>query len=1568
MKRLATLLVLSILLVSNVPAGVAIDGGTKDGDQNSGAGPYSFECGYGKLTQEEVQSWINNVWSGFQDRGDVGPGEGESLDKRVEEVMKKSPEDFQKEIAQHIDPHETDTKGNEIGTPTDKKKFDYTSCVDCSLMPFHYGDDVVRMACTKGTPTRVGYCGDDVDGCVKNVSEIYKRDAKGNIINSVRSIINTAQDRIYSKDFKFFEKAGAFGPTTYETLIYANVQKIYDNWLPLATVVSIFVPNPVGIATKVGRRVGSIGTWLRELASGSKEAKTVYALGKTSPFTTVGSRVLSTSKRISNHLFGSTMEVTEGVGAKVTANIDDLGRAVGEWDKLHAELGSSAASYLDSMGMKEKNLPAFRKVWNELRSSLPEKGRGAAKASKQFQEFLEKFQVYNIDEGEKKALLASISRYIKENPKVVDSSGDTLKGLLKTLGLSDGKAVDDVLTLLQEGKTRTATAEIASLLRKAGVQDTASQSAEGIARSIVDAFKESRDIGSVRSLLSTHGIKGDEITEFIAASQKSEAYADVFSRGALDKLNENIGASSYLSEIEHLSAAEQSKLRKLGNIISGTTKTMPSTITRGLVYKMGLLYYMSHSPGQNIGTHQLVFSLPPEAKSKENIKNYLDEEPPYIDILTRQSSYLEGWHHLLSYIHVPRAFEIWWSLMQARFSGLTGKRIGKGEEIEKVELESKCRDDMYRVKDTAWVFQSAKDDERFKIKEGNIIMRIADGGLLLKSEGSLHTYTTEVESKECLPTIIVKTHGLDIKSELWKTDKTGIPGLDDILEKMSGKKTPEKKNTEETGEGLLFKDYINPPIDESRCTWLDADSWTDVLNDAGFSLLAQTIPIVDLITAPFISKNMGECVDTDYWVHMMASADQEGFEILKDLFSGLGEEEEAGETSSTPKESETSETGGGSPSGSTEGSAVSGAVVSGIVLEKTQEGGGQEDTHDTPTGGAVSGSYILENEEEKKRREAEEDEYGLLGGVMSSLEDKLKDIEKATKEYLREQEIKRLNRNTFWFRGDYDEGLYANLRVSKCCYTFFSGKSSHLSTDPDIKKYAAVDPKSNKDVKLDEDKKTGEQRIVVEIRNKDGQVQTLMKKVDDMLRMYAGTVKSGLVIPREAKEITISEYAKSKDILFRATLNEESEDVQIHAGDYGTSKAVTDIVDCILHYINGIMGSYYAPYDYDRALGELGNITMVVLDGGSQIDVGKAAFLLNKPGFVGRGNSLEIRVNRDVVLDGAEVGKVSVLHTEKAQIMWLKDSKGNPTKILVWIYKLGEGKGTKFAIDEEKTRDLEEGVDSDGDGLTDAEEAALGLDPHKVDTDGDGVPDGQEDEDGDGIPNAEEVICNFHGFMLDLGPELTRYVNMIGPVVSFETSDHTVTFIADDSTGTCKKYIRMCERSTGVCGDKEEIERLEVTGNIISVYTTEGHVKLLELGTDEEGKPTLKSIHTDENGNEVEGPETFGPEAVEKIRGMKGVAVYDPNTGRWVFYNGFDIPRDPRFKDGMTQMSSDKGPVTLPGDIFAKPTKESKETASNLFAELPWVPEGEGMVLFVSFLLISALFIQKGKWRNKNGT
>ena len=61
--------------------------------------------------------------------------------------------------------------------------------------------------------------------------------------------------------------------------------------------------------------------------------------------------------------------------------------------------------------------------------------------------------------------------------------------------------------------------------------------------------------------------------------------------------------------------------------------------------------------------------------------------------------------------------------------------------------------------------------------------------------------------------------------------------------------------------------------------------------------------------------------------------------------------------------------------------------------------------------------------------------------------------------------------------------------------------------------------------------------------------------------------------------------------------------------------------------------------------------------------------------------------------------------------------------------------------------------DTDGDLLTDAEEALLGTNPNLADTDGNGISDADEDSDGDGISNLAELSNGTDPTIIDSSPD-----------------------------------------------------------------------------------------------------------------------------------------------------------------------------------------------------------------------
>jgi len=1575
-KKLWTLAVLAVLLLSSIPMGLADVAGSTPSSTSVGlpSSSTSFDCDLGKLTYEEVRNLTKNVYGdGFQSRGEVAPGESTSLDQNVNTALSKTPEQIIREFNNKTDPNSKNAsiKTGEIATPDGQRKFDYNSgCVDCSKFPFTSGTDTPYFAFTKDLTTRASYCEKGVDKCLDNISSHYSS-SNGTLTTILSSFSNPNHDQLMAtNDFKFYEKNGAFSPTDYDTLVYSNVQKIYDNWLPVATVASIFVPNPVGLLKKGISKIGSIADWFKTFKA-TEATKTAYQASRTLPyFGSKGSQIITTSPSIRKAFTNVDDLVRAATDSISPRQLDDLATDLARGleslddkvvDSALAQMSVSVnldAAFDSTKIIKDVNPQFFSKGMTALKVEASQKG---SKSITTLKNFYSDYASVNLVKSQQAAAKANILEALaKGDGRITD---DVAREALEALGekLSSSDKVLDILSksVTKEEALPQLTAILSQNLNR---PDIASQSFEKMAETIYDGYIRTTGDKTkyIKDLLKNYKVPTGGIEEIVA---NPTTYAEAYAQEAAKRMQWNLDATQELGQIETIGAHQQSKLDKLWNLLLGTTKTTKSTIARGIIYKAGFVYYVGHSPGDNIGSQQTVFSISQAAKDKATIENYLDGERPYIDILSHDSAHLEGWSAIFSYIHIPQIFNTWLSFMQARFAGQLGSRFGQGSEVKELNLESECRDDMYKVKDTAWVFRTGKDDERFVLSMGTMSLSLADANVIVSSNGTAHSYTTEVDNPDCFPTVILKTHGVNINSEVWQSNSLSTKDIINFFDSLSGKKQP--ASVKEMGSGVRFEDYVNPPQDEDRCTFIDGAQWDSLLSDAGFALLAQTIPLVDLATAPFISKNMGECIDKDYWVHMMVNSEQSGTDIIKNLFD-FGSQ---GNTTT--------------PVSNTTGTSPSGAVVAGEgiyeISKKTIEGISDEAPNSTPTG-AASGS-LLESENPvpsnlviggESNTNANVTYQGSTYGFLQkflNLGDKAKQLYEQT---VREQDVKRLNSNTFWFRGQYADGFYGALKVKKCCYINFAGNSYQLPMSSKVKERAMIDNVA-----------PGKDKTVVEIIVKmpDGtptlQVQkidnntkrTVLSKTDDMLRQSIDQTKTGTIIPYQVKEIVID--PTSKDLLFRTILGGSASNANIHAGDYGVSPKVTSIIDCITSYINAAAFKQYSNFENDRALAELGEINKIVFDNGVQLEKKGDKFILADPGRMATVSRIEIRVNREVLLDGIESGlKVEVVHTDKGQLMWVPDKD----KLLVWLYKFGEAKGTDFSVDKTATEDLKSGKDSDGDGVPDDKEYALGLDPHNPDSGNTGVPDGQKDLNHNGIPDAEEVVCNFHGIALDLGDAAKDYMNMIGPVMSFETTDHTVTFIADTSSGACKKYVRMCERKTGKCADAEEIANIQVEVDTISINTVNGQLKLLRLGRDANGNPTLEATHTDAAGNVVQGPETFTPETIETIRGAKGIGIYDPSTGQWTFFNGFDIPRDPSFKDGMTIAPNiNNSPTIMPGNMMGTPPKSEGTSAKNLLAELPWAPEGDQFLLFIVFLLMAALFIQhsviksKGAKRGKNG-
>ncbi len=185
-------------------------------------------------------------------------------------------------------------------------------------------------------------------------------------------------------------------------------------------------------------------------------------------------------------------------------------------------------------------------------------------------------------------------------------------------------------------------------------------------------------------------------------------------------------------------------------------------------------------------------------------------------------------------------------------------------------------------------------------------------------------------------------------------------------------------------------------------------------------------------------------------------------------------------------------------------------------------------------------------------------------------------------------------------------------------------------------------------------------------------------------------------------------------------------------------------------------------------------------------------------------------------------------------------------------------------------------VDSDGDGLLDSEEAALGTDPNLADTDGDGFDDGQEVEDG---TNPLYVYSHTYTGGYDVGfcdnPPDEAAAGPTG-TVEFQYGGQTYTWTAYQEGDTlanmtlydaygeevtlysfCGKYVLIFV-SAMWCGPCQDLAA--ETNDLLAVYGPENLVVVDMVNEDLYGNPTEQDdLETWRDAFDLQGTPVLGP-------------------------------------------------------------------------------------------------------------
>jgi hypothetical protein len=192
--------------------------------------------------------------------------------------------------------------------------------------------------------------------------------------------------------------------------------------------------------------------------------------------------------------------------------------------------------------------------------------------------------------------------------------------------------------------------------------------------------------------------------------------------------------------------------------------------------------------------------------------------------------------------------------------------------------------------------------------------------------------------------------------------------------------------------------------------------------------------------------------------------------------------------------------------------------------------------------------------------------------------------------------------------------------------------------------------------------------------------------------------------------------------------------------------------------------------------------------------------------------------------------------------------------------------------------------------------------------------------------------------------EMNIALENVGPFQIFDTAKKTFIFYTGPPP-ECEQRIKIIDKETGKVITDQAITDIQETPNGMIITTEDGQKHNFEFSA-EDGIPKLK--YNDETGTLL------------SAQGKNGSFWYDPSTGNWNTENGYLLPMDSRYKDGMIFQTGDDGKVRSSPSQNPMNFNFGSGASGDGGFNIPLTPEKViSLTLYLLFIISGFLFVYR---------